>query len=122
MNCPRSAFKLLLKHTPDALEHLFNKCISSYCEKEQVQGKIFYDFFLFYPPEEDEGREDSGELTMPQILISHGKQHYLLHPIFETFMQVCFLKNSFNSYLGPEGAALSLTDIGLQSDCYQPNY
>ena len=96
MTEPNSALKLFLKHTPDALEHLFDQCISSFCETEQVQGKIFYDFFLFQPPtqatQEEEYKEekytDLGELTLPQILISHGKQHYLLHPLFETFIKV----------------------------------
>ncbi len=91
MNSPTSAFKLFLKYTPDALEHLFDRCIGSFCESEQVQGKIFFDYFLFHPPCNDGGdneREDTGELTMPKILITHGKQHFLLHPIFETFMKV----------------------------------
>ena len=41
MTAPDSAMKLFLKHTPDALEHLFDKCISvsTFCESEQVQGK-----------------------------------------------------------------------------------
>ena len=49
MTATDSALKLFLKHTPDALEHLFDRCISSFCETEQVQGKIFFDFFLFDP-------------------------------------------------------------------------
>ena len=92
MNAPDSALKLFLKYTPDALEHLFDKCISSYCETEQVQGKIFFDFFLFCPPFEQglfrKQRCDSGELTLAQILIAHGKAYFLLHPLFETFIKV----------------------------------
>ena len=92
MNAPDSALKLFLKYTPDALEHLFDKCISSHCETEQVQGKIFFDFFLFCPPFEQglfrKQRCDTGELTLTQILISHGKAYFLLHPLFETFIKV----------------------------------
>ena len=93
MNAPDSALKLFLKYTPDALEHLFDKCIASYCESEQVQGKIFFDFFLFCPPPVEQGlkkerRADTGELTLTQILISHGKAYFLLHPLFETFIKV----------------------------------
>ena len=54
MTKPDSAMKLFLKHTPDALEHLFDRSISSFCDTEQVQGKIFYDFFLFDPPDPSE--------------------------------------------------------------------
>ena len=92
MNSHKSAFKLFLKYTPDALEHLFNRCISSFCETEQVQGKIFLDYFLFHPPSDSDEdfftKGDTGELTMAKILVTHGKQHFLLHPIFETFMKV----------------------------------
>ena len=88
MNASDSALKLFLKYTPDALEHLFDKCISSYCQTEQVQGKIFFDFFLFCPPTEHGKSCDTGELTLPQILISHGKGYFLLHPLFETFIKL----------------------------------
>lgn len=90
MNNPDSALKLFLNYTPDALDHLFDQCISSFCDSEQVQGKIFFDFYLFCSPDETTGllKEGTGELSLPQILISHGKQHYLLHPVFETFMKV----------------------------------
>ena len=46
---PNSAMELLLKHTPDSLERLFDQCISSHCN-DQINGKIFFDFFLFHPP------------------------------------------------------------------------
>ena len=32
--------------------------------------------------------DTTGELTLTQIIISHGKEHYLLHPLFETFIKV----------------------------------
>ena len=101
MTGPDSALKLFLKHTPDALEHLFDRCISSLCEREQVQGKIFFDFFLFAPPRSSIGAADEqpekksldqNELTLPQILITHGKAYFLLHPLFETFLRLKWVK------------------------------
>ena len=91
MAAPDSALKLFLKHTPDALEHLFDRCISSLCETEQVQGKIFFDFFLFCPNPGDCQQMDTGEMTLLQILITHGKAYYLIHPLFETFIRVSSL-------------------------------
>ena len=35
--------------------------------------------------------DTTGELTLTNILITHGKQHYLLHPLFETFIKVNIL-------------------------------
>ena len=66
MTKPDSAMKLFLKHTPDALEHLFDRSISSFCDTEQVQGKIFYDFFLFDPPDPSENLTVSLMNTMLQ--------------------------------------------------------
>ena len=88
MTKSNSAMMLFMKHTPSVLEELFNLCISSHCETEQINGKIFYDFFLFLPPKNSSNFKDTGELTLPQILITNGKQHLLTHPLFETFIKV----------------------------------
>lgn len=48
-----SPMKLLLKHAPDCIEHLLDSCIVSDYYTDQVQGKIFFDFFLFFPPVEN---------------------------------------------------------------------
>ena len=88
---PNSAMELLLKHTPDSLERLFDQCISSHCGYEQINGKIFFDLFLFHPPKRNHletNYKETTELTLPQILVTHGKQHFLTHPLFETFIKV----------------------------------
>ena len=99
MTKPNSAMMLFMKHTPNVLEGLFDQCISGHCDTEQINGKIFYDFFLFLPPKEDSNFQlkDTGELTLPQILISNGKQRLLTHPLFETFIKVGFLFKIFLS-------------------------
>ena len=83
-----SAISLFLKHTPEALDGLFDLCISSHCGYEQINGKVFCDFFLFYPPKGTSSTISTGELTFPQILINQGKTHFLAHPLFETFIKV----------------------------------
>ena len=88
MTNPKSAMMLFMKHTPNVLEGLFDQCISGHCDTEQINGKVFYDFFLFLPPKESEDFKDTGELTLPQILISNGKQRLLTHPLCETFIKV----------------------------------
>ena len=35
--------------------------------------------------------DTTGDLTLTNILITHGKEHYLLHPLFETFIKVNIL-------------------------------
>ena len=88
---------LFMKHTPNVLEGLFDQCISGHCDSDQINGKVFYDFFLFLPPQQQQQPnasnsnftwKDTGELTLPQILISNGKQRLLTHPLFETFIKV----------------------------------
>ena len=88
MTKPNSAMMLFMKHTPNVLEGLFDQCISGHCDTEQINGKVFYDFFLFLPPKESEDFKDTGELTLPQILITNGKQRLLTHPLCETFIKV----------------------------------
>ena len=95
MTKPNSAMMLFMKHTPNVLEGLFDQCISGHCDTEQINGKVFYDFFLFLPPKESEDIKDTGELTLPQILIANGKQNLLTHPLFETFIKVGFLLKIF---------------------------
>ena len=41
--------------------------------------------------QEKKVNDTTGELTLTNILITHGKQHYLLHPLFETFIKVNIL-------------------------------
>ena len=96
MTNPKSAMMLFMKHTPNVLEGLFDQCISGHCDSDQINGKVFYDFFLFLPPQQQQPNasnsnftwKDTGELILPQILISNGKQRLLTHPLFETFIKV----------------------------------
>ncbi len=91
MHNPDSALKIFLKCSPDAVEHLLNRCLVNHC-KDQVQGKIFFDFFLFYPPRRDgglpTGKKEVGELTLLETLIEARKERFLTHPVFETFLKL----------------------------------
>ena len=48
---PSSPLKMFLKYSPDCIEHLLNQCLVSHCGSDQVQGRIFMDFFMFYAEE-----------------------------------------------------------------------
>ena len=87
---PNSTLKLLIQYAPDSFNHLLDCCISSYTEREQIQGKIFFDFFLFKPPIEATSlcKHNSSELIFPELIDSLDRQYLLMHPIFEAFMKV----------------------------------
>ena len=62
----------------------------------QLQGRVYFDFFLFAP------HADTGcELGLIGTIIEAGKQRFLLHPIFSLFMQLKWaqIKNIFYSLL-----------------------
>lgn len=94
MHKPKSALRLLLQYCPDCVDHLLNLCLVSFCGSEQIQGKVTFDFFLFYTPEPDDNSnlEHYGELTLVEILIKSRKERFLTHPIVETFLKLKWYK------------------------------
>ncbi len=92
MHSPESALKLFLRDAPDCVEHLLNRCLVTFC-KDQLQGKVFFDFFLFYPPKgsllhQTDPMQEVGELALMETLIAARKERFLTHPVFETFLKL----------------------------------
>ncbi len=90
---PDSALKIFLRRAPDCVEHLLNRCVVTFC-KDQIQGNIFFDFFLLFPPPPPKGasadltHQEVGELTLLETLIQARKERFLTHPVFETFLKL----------------------------------
>ncbi len=100
---PDSALKLFLKNAPDVVEHLLNRCVVI-MNKDQIQGKVFFDFFLFYPPKFsaqtiDPTKSELGELALLEVLIGARKERFLTHPVFETFLKLKWFR-TWKLYLG----------------------
>ena len=100
----KSTLEMYLKYCPDALNHLFDLSIMKPCLAQvslriiflakivsilnvflryfpiffQVQGTVYFDFFLFTPQ-----TNSRSELSVIDTLISYGKERFLIHPIFE---------------------------------------
>lgn len=93
-----SALKLLLKHCPDSVDYLFSNCVTTMCNFDQIQGRVYFDFFLFQGPEPSEAAKRSsaefGELTILEIISTCGKERYLVHPLIETFLKLKWYKTS----------------------------
>ena len=95
MSSPNSPVKLFLKYCPEAIEYLFDKCVIP-TGGDQIQGKVFFDFFMLYPTTEEGGSgaaeerspTNSGELRLLETLIESRKERFLTHPVFETFLKL----------------------------------
>ncbi len=63
-----------------------HRCVFSSCH-DQIQGRIFFDFFLFYSNRHCS--DDSvGELALLETLIESRKERFLTHPVAETFLKL----------------------------------
>ncbi len=51
-----------------------------------MQGKVYFDFFLFDPHVND---NSASELKLINLLINSGKERLLIHPIFEVNKPSC---------------------------------
>ena len=89
-----SAMKLLIQHIPKALTNLLDGCISSYKLKDKI---VFFDFFLFCPPNNvgDNGKAIEGtsdtyayEFVFCKLLLSARKGYYLDHLLFYALVTV----------------------------------
>ena len=52
----------------------------------QIQGKLFLDFFLFDPDNDDD--PFANEMPLVTTLVALGKERFLLHPIFVVFLKI----------------------------------
>ena len=76
-----STMQMLMKYCPDSLPHLFDLCVTKPC-MEQVQGRTYFDFFLFMPSQIANDRCGT-EMKFIDNLITYGKEKYLIHPLIE---------------------------------------
>ena len=51
----------------------------------QIQGKLFFDFFLFEPRNDD---PFANEMSLLATLVCLGKERFLIHPLFEVFLKL----------------------------------
>lgn len=51
----------------------------------QIQGKIYFDFFLFDPMDEN---VFASEMSFINLMVMAGKERFLIHPIFEIFLKL----------------------------------
>merc|ERR1719357_432371 len=95
---PTSAFQMLLKYSPSALEHLFDRCLMRPVDLE-LQGKTYFDFFLFAP--RDGVLHGDSELAIVATLVEAGRSKYLIHPLFDLFTRLKWMKicTAFHSIL-----------------------
>ena len=77
-----STMQMLMKYCPDSLPHLFDLCVTKPC-MEQVQGRTYFDFFLFMPSQINETTKSGTEMKFIDDLITYGKEKYLIHPLIE---------------------------------------
>ena len=90
---PNSPFQNFLKYSPDALHNLFDQCLIK-PHYFQVQGTIFFDFFLF-----KSDPWNNSEMEIFATIISAKKERFLLHPLFETFLQIKWRRTAYTFYL-----------------------
>ena len=81
-----SPFQNFLKHSPDALNSLFDQCLVKPCDL-QIQGETFFDFFLFKADQ-----RDGSEMRIFTTLITGCKERFLLHPLFDAFIKLKWSK------------------------------
>ena len=79
---PQSALRMFLQNCPEAFKCLLDNCLVASDQKfTDNVGKVVFDFFLFYPENND------NELAIVDLVISAGKQKLVEHPLFETFIR-----------------------------------
>ena len=81
---PNSTFKQLIKYVPDVLTYLFDRCLVKVVE-EQVQGRIYFDFFLFEIEAED---DNASEMNLYRTLVLAGKTKFIIHPLLDMFVKM----------------------------------
>ena len=85
--------QMLIKYCPDSLPHLFDLCVMKPC-MEQVQGRTYFDFFLFMPSQTYQNGAGT-EMKFIDDLISYGKEKYLIHPLIEVFLKMKWFKSKW---------------------------
>ena len=86
MKDPNSIFQKLLNNTPEALVHLFNRCLIY--NGNDKQDKIYLDCFLFKTSDQ----LWESELAITNIPLFRGTDHLLEHALFEMFVQLKWMK------------------------------
>ena len=89
-----STMQMLMKYCPDSLPHLFDLCVTKPC-MEQVQGRTYFDFFLFMPSQINEETKSGTEMKFIDDLITYGKEKYLIHPLIEVFLKLKWFKSKW---------------------------
>jgi len=82
LKSPGSPFQMFLKYSPDALNHLFDRCMMKPVDL-QLQGRLFFDLFLFAPC-----HQTGCELGIIAAILDAKKERFLLHPTFDLFLQL----------------------------------
>lgn len=75
-----SLFKKIIKFSPDVLTYLFDKCLINPIEV-QVQGRIYFDFFLFEV-------NNNSEMEIFKSLVLADKQKFMIHPLLDMFLKL----------------------------------
>ena len=70
----------------NGFNQFMNEPITSLGCNFQIQGKLFLDFFLFDPNNDDD--PFANEMPLVTTLVLLGKERFLLHPIFEVFLKI----------------------------------
>ena len=86
MKDPNSTFQKLLKNTPEALVHLFDRCLIY--NGNEAQDRIYLDCFLFKTSDQ----LWESELSITNIPLFRGTNQLLEHALFEMFVQLKWMK------------------------------
>ena len=85
---PNSVFQKLVNHSPQALDHLLDRCLIHQGTKNRMGGRIYLDLFLF----KSSTKVWASELSMSNLLFSQGKNHLFDHALFQLLIQMKWMK------------------------------
>ena len=85
---PKSVIRRLLQNCPESVESLLDDCLmSSIDPRSDNQGRVTFNFFLFRPES-----SETSEVAPIDLVNATGKKKLLVHPLFETFICLKWLK------------------------------
>ena len=80
--------RLFLRHSPECIERLLDKCLVSGSCSEQVQGRVILDFGMFFPIPLVELEDRCRDFSVLELLLEYKKERFLSHPLFETYLKL----------------------------------